>query len=183
MIGSLSVSLNNHDDHLHLQHHRSSCLLLMGIPRKWLFLVITTGVLITSCQADFGDYVDPTFNCPATTTCPQVCVAAERDCPLWMLCAPHETLCVDGSCSNSTCDPNLVTNCPDDCAPVACKKIIATYSQCLSLYSVFYNNATQCAAASAAALEEVSFRAPGFVFCYVWVSVVTLGIFAWCFYK
>ena len=29
----------------------------------------------------FGDYVDPTFQCPATTTCRVVCVAAAEDCP------------------------------------------------------------------------------------------------------
>lgn len=29
----------------------------------------------------FGDYVDTTYSCPPTTTCPSVCVASIQDCP------------------------------------------------------------------------------------------------------
>ena len=35
---------------------------------------------------EFGDYVDPTYNCPPTTTCPIVCVASMEDCPSDALC-------------------------------------------------------------------------------------------------
>lgn len=34
----------------------------------------------------FGDYVDPSFSCPATTTCANVCVASINDCPEDALC-------------------------------------------------------------------------------------------------
>ncbi len=34
----------------------------------------------------FGDYVDPTFSCPATVTCPDICVAAAEDCPSDAVC-------------------------------------------------------------------------------------------------
>ena len=34
----------------------------------------------------FGDYVDPTFSCPATVTCPNVCVASAECCPEDAIC-------------------------------------------------------------------------------------------------
>ena len=34
----------------------------------------------------FGDYVDPTFSCPATVTCPGVCVASVEYCPEDAIC-------------------------------------------------------------------------------------------------
>jgi hypothetical protein len=34
----------------------------------------------------FGDYVDPTFTCPATVTCPDICVASAEDCPSDAVC-------------------------------------------------------------------------------------------------
>ena len=34
----------------------------------------------------FGDYVDPTFTCPATITCPDICVASAEDCPVDAVC-------------------------------------------------------------------------------------------------
>ena len=34
----------------------------------------------------FGDYVDPTFSCPATVTCPDVCVASVECCPEDAIC-------------------------------------------------------------------------------------------------
>jgi hypothetical protein len=34
----------------------------------------------------FGDYVDPTFSCPATVTCPDVCVASVDYCPEDAVC-------------------------------------------------------------------------------------------------
>ena len=34
----------------------------------------------------FGDYVDPSYSCPATVTCPDVCVASAEDCPADAVC-------------------------------------------------------------------------------------------------
>ena len=34
----------------------------------------------------FGDYVDPTFSCPATVTCHVVCVANATNCPMDASC-------------------------------------------------------------------------------------------------
>lgn len=61
----------------------------------------------------FGDYADHSFQCPATTTCPIVCVATAEDCPQDGLCpgthpdktfdANHEyELCADGTCVDLT---------------------------------------------------------------------------------
>lgn len=61
----------------------------------------------------FGDYADNSFQCPATTTCPIVCVATAEDCPQDGLCpgthpdktfdANHEyELCADGTCVDLT---------------------------------------------------------------------------------
>ena len=38
----------------------------------------------------FGDYVDPTLSCPATITCPDVCVASAEDCPVDAVCPGKE---------------------------------------------------------------------------------------------
>jgi hypothetical protein len=61
----------------------------------------------------FGDYADHSFQCPATTTCPIVCVANVDDCPQDATCpgthpdkefdANHEyELCADGTCADKT---------------------------------------------------------------------------------
>ena len=34
----------------------------------------------------FGDYVDTSYSCPATITCPDVCVASVEDCPADAVC-------------------------------------------------------------------------------------------------
>ncbi len=34
----------------------------------------------------FGDYVDTSFSCPATITCPGICVASAEDCPADSVC-------------------------------------------------------------------------------------------------
>jgi len=88
----------------------------------------------------FGDFADPTFSCPATTTCPVVCVASLADCPADALCpgthpddgAPSSPssssrqyqLCNDGSCADltagQTCDPASESPCDCDALRFAC---------------------------------------------------------------
>eukprot|EP00956_Cyclotella_meneghiniana_P027557 scaffold62039_cov31-Cyclotella_meneghiniana.AAC.1 len=89
---------------------------------------------------EFGDYADPTFNCPATTTCPIVCVNAVTDCPSDATCAlanpdnsDHEfELCVDGTCAdltlNETCDPSLESPCTCSGFEFTCAKQIDLYN-------------------------------------------------------
>ena len=135
-------------------------------------------------EAGFGDYADPTFNCPATTTCPRVCVANVSDCPVEMLCNGTETLCADGTCSEN-CDPNAATPCAYDCAPIACaKNVIDFFNRCEETYKPYYDFVTQCGAAEiAAATNLLTFKEPAFIFFYAWISGVTVALVAWCFYN
>lgn len=140
-------------------------------------------LLAAPVLADWGGYVDPTFNCPATTTCPQVCVANGTACPLILQCADNETLCVDGSCAGE-CADSLESPCPYECAPIACPQIVEYYDQCFVQFGGLYDEATVCGANEvAAATMMVSFNEPAFIFCYTWVSVVTALILFWCFFK
>ena len=146
----------------------------------WL-LVAASFALI---KADFGDYADPSFNCPATTTCPQVCVANVSDCPIEMLCNGTETLCADGTCSEN-CDPNAATPCAYNCAPIACaKNVIDYFDRCEQVYKPYYDYEAQCGAAEvAAATTLLTFKEPAFLFFYCWISIVSVLVVAWCFYN
>jgi hypothetical protein len=132
-------------------------------------------------QADFGDFVDPTYECPASTTCVQVCVADVVDCPTEMLCGSNEIICADGSCAVE-CDQGLETPCDYECASVACNKVVDEYDACNEKYASYYDFEASCGEAeSAAAL--FSWNEPAFVFLYCWISVVTVLILVWCFFN
>jgi predicted P-type ATPase len=151
-------------------------------PLGWLFLLAVSFSSVV-VRADFGDAVDPTFNCPAFTTCPQVCVATIQDCPDKMLCSGNQTLCLDGSCAD-VCDPSLETPCLyTSCAPVACHKVDSHYDTCLNLYGPWYTNETLCADSEQQSAHLWTMREPVFVFMYVWISFLTLSIMAWCAYN
>lgn len=85
---------------------------------------------IYSTKASFGDYEDLSFQCPALTTCPIVCVADANDCPWSLTCQDGGNLCSDGSCSEN-CDDSVASPCLASCAPVACAKNVEHYDQCL----------------------------------------------------
>lgn len=113
---------------------------------------------------EFGDYADPTFNCPATTTCPIVCVNTVTDCPSDANCAlanpetlDHEfELCVDGTCAdltlNETCDSSLVSPCTCSGFEFTCAKQIDLYDSCYDRFDSYYEANSQCQAE-----EEESF--------------------------
>jgi hypothetical protein len=131
-------------------------------------------------EADFDDYVDPTFGCPATTTCSQVCVANVIDCPPEMLCGANETLCADGNCA-STCSGNEESPCAFECAPVACQKVIDTYNECSEKYGSFIEAETACGEEEIAEATHLwDFTEPGFVFFYTWICAATFLLLAWC---
>ena len=146
-------------------------------------LVIGTAFVVVS-NAEFGDYVDPTYNCPATTTCQRVCVATAADCPKTMVCPNgNETLCADGTCAE-VCDADLNTPCEFKCAPVACNKVVDLYTNCQELYGYLYQAEAKCGEIETD--EETtlfSFNEPGYIFAYTWVSGVTFLVFVWCFFK
>lgn len=134
----------------------------------------------SAVKADFGDYVDPTFNCPAMTTCRQVCVADVTDCPAAMQCGENEMLCADGVCA-PFCTGNEVTPCEFACAPVACPKVVDSLDNCTTLYSDLLAAEAACGAEETAV--EVSlwdFNEGGFVFIYTWISVATVLVIGWC---
>ena len=156
-----------------------SSLLAGGI----LLLVSNLGSFVT---ADFGDTYDETFDCPAFTTCKQVCVPTIADCPTEMLCdVPGETLCPDGTCSDDpTCLGHEETPCWYACAPVACRKVDNDHDTCLSKYQNLYDAEAACGEAEY--VEETflyTYTEPGFIFFYVWFGTIPLLIIAWCAYN
>jgi hypothetical protein len=145
--------------------------------------VLLWSALVVVVKADFGDTVDPTFNCPALTTCAQVCVPTKGDCPQEMTCPSGETLCVDGSCA-AFCDPTLESPCKHDCAPVACHRVDNTYDQCLARYGPLYDYAVSCGAEEEEVqTKRLTGKEGAFIFGYFWVTAVTLAILGWCAYK
>jgi hypothetical protein len=142
-------------------------------------LLLRVGVLV---QAYFGDYVDPSYNCPAQTTCPQICVAAVEECPTACEDAGL-TLCADGSCQ-AECGDDLKSPCEFACASVACAKQVTAYNTCNDEYGPLYEAETACGAVETA--EEVKlfkYIEAGFVVVYAWVTIVSVLILAWCLYK
>lgn len=144
------------------------------------FLLLLSAVLPLS-TAEFGDFVDYTFECPATTTCAQVCVSTVEDCPQETSC-PNGTLCVDGSCSeDGECDPDLENPCEDfECTPVACNRLVRTYDVCVEEYTSFYEASAECGYGEAAVYD---FDEIGFVIVYIWVVFNVLSVILWCYYK
>jgi hypothetical protein len=143
-------------------------------------LLLRVGVLV---RADFGDYVDPTYNCPAQTTCPQICVAAVEECPTACDEDAGWTLCADGSCQ-AECGDDLENPCEFACAGVACAKQVTAYNTCKDEYGPLYEAETACGEAETA--EEVKlfkYTEAGFVVVYAWVTIVSVLILAWCLYK
>jgi hypothetical protein len=153
--------------------------LLLSISGGAVVALLRVGVLV---RADFGDYVDPSYNCPAQTTCPQICVAAVEECPTACEDAGR-TLCADGSCQ-AECGDDLENPCEFACAGVACAKQVTAYNTCNDEYGTWYEAETACGAAETA--EEVKlfkYIEAGFVVVYAWVTIVSVLILAWCFYK
>lgn len=152
-------------------------------------------------------YVDPTFDCPATTTCPHLCVASLDDCPPEMMCPEGEILCADGSCwsgkevaalldclNNNTNSTSVAPLCPNSCAPIPCARLITTYNVCTSILEVngdIYDRATSCQESNSTTSSQAddmesghwTWTGPAYIVVYVWVSVVTVGIILWCWYK
>lgn len=134
----------------------------------------------SAIKADFGDYVDPTFNCPAMTTCRQVCVAEVSDCPSTMQCSDNLTLCADGVCA-PFCTGEEVSPCAFNCAPVACPKVIDNMDNCSALYGPLLSAEAACGEEETAVeIKLWSFTEAGFVFLYVWISVATVLVLGWC---
>ena len=106
-------------------------------------------------RAEFGDYADLSFECPATTTCRQICVADVTDCPSETACPNQgERLCVDGSCAVECNDDELESPCWYYCAPVACNRVVDTLDQCKTKYAELYDYEAECGAEEYEATTE-----------------------------
>lgn len=152
------------------------------------FVKFTVSIAVVLCflnsksvvQADYGDYVDPTFNCPAMSTCQQVCVARATDCPLTMLCSGNDTLCVDGSCA-PRCTGNEISPCEFDCAPVACHKIIDNVDSCNILYGGYLEAEAACGEEETAVETSLwNYNEAGFICFYAWIGGATTLLLGWC---
>lgn len=134
----------------------------------------------------YNDYVDPTFHCPAKTTCPVVCVAHRSQCPPSLQCQNDTTLCLDGYChSNCTVIDSYfdasTTLCNDACAPVMCPRTIQDYDTCFALYGSYYNQTKLCQEQSVVKNStQFSLREPPFVAVYVIVTLFSFLMFIWC---
>ena len=158
----------------------------------------------------FGDYADLSFECPAKTTCDQVCVARREDCPIEMQCNEPEMLCQDGTCAifcehdNIAYQDLLVDEntgvviganpCEQtSCAPVACAKTVTTLEECLTKYEPYYEYAKTCNSknnSTALLTEEDDDEAatfgwshPAYYAVYIWLCAVSVGVILWCWYK
>lgn len=138
-------------------------------------------------NADFGDYADHSFQCPALTTCPQVCAATYEDCPAQMRCGETEHLCLDGTCS-TFCESGLVSPCTEDCALVACPRIVASYEYCWENFAPWYKfecdtSDTTEGPSNTETEDTLSWTDPAFLFGYLWVAVSTVGVIGWSWFK
>ena len=143
--------------------------------------ILAMAALVAVVNADFGDFVDPTFECPALTTCARVCVSNLSECPSEMLCGGNDTPCADGSCA-AVCDAGLETPCASECASVACNKVVDNLDACQTKYASYYDFEATCTVEESA-IALYSWNEPTFVFLYCWISVVTALILAWCYFN
>lgn len=140
-------------------------------PTLTLFLLF----LHQAC-ADFGDYADTSFNCPAQTTCPVICTANLSECPT--SCPAGQNLCPDGSCKD-TCTGVEYNKCSElyTCTPFACAKTITDFDSCEREFKPFYENSHSCPAyENSGVLNAFSF---GHFLFYAWLLLITALIVGW----
>lgn len=144
---------------------------------------------ILSVEGNFGDYADPTFECPAYTTCPIVCVTNSSLCPVNMKCSSGRTLCMDGTCAanEASCSSDINSfafACIEPYPPITCAKINDSLSSCLKIYEDAYEYQNQFSLDYVAATTTMlSFKEPVFILCYTWVSFIIVIIILWCTYN
>ena len=150
------------------------------------------GILfLISAAAEFGDYVDYSFQCPiqpdpseVAGSCDQVCVETAGDCPALLQCT--DTLCADGSCQ-VTCPGGLTNPCSDyGIYSTACYMdgYSATPTQCSKDFSSEYSNMDNCCADDDAYnYAEVPRDYAGFVFFFCWICGVTAMAFLYFAYN
>jgi hypothetical protein len=155
---------------------------LVRIAMMMILFLMASPTIVVVVHAEFGDYVDETFDCPARTTCPLICVANATDCPT-ACTSPLEQLCRDGTCAES-CDGEEESPCAYGCASVACAKVIDFYTVCQETYAPFYEAEAMCGAMEVAETVHLyTYQEPVFVFFYIWYAVYPMILFGWCAYN
>jgi hypothetical protein len=137
----------------------------------------------------FGDYADPTFTCPATTTCPLICTNSTDDCPTTCALANPDSnhefeLCADGTCADLTlgeeCSEDLESPCTCKGLEFTCAKVVNFYDDCFGMYQEYYDVNAECVANEEENLPQVDFTGPIFISCYAILGIVTISMFGWC---
>jgi hypothetical protein len=147
--------------------------------------------------SEYG-YVDLSFQCDVRITCPLVCASSFEECPEELKCLERdETLCKDGSCS-LFCDNNafLYSPCEEisSCAPVTCASIDMDHDACYERFNAWYVNATDCPTGGdekqqqdieeqMAPHRQLSWMDKEYLAVYCWMTVMTIAIISWCWYK
>jgi hypothetical protein len=139
--------------------------------------------------ADEGGYVDLSFTCDFTTTCPHVCAKSAEECPSQLKCNGTDSLCSDGSCA-TFCAPSLTSPCEEisACAPVTCSSIDTFYETCKTEFGPWYEYANACPdlmiGDDVPQVEaRLSWTKTEYLVVYSWVSALTAAMVAWCWYK
>jgi hypothetical protein len=93
---------------------------------------------------------------------------------------------VDGSCSVE-CSTELTTElynpCLCDALYFACPRVVDYLDACYIRFEQEYDNITLCLQEQEYATTKVSFISFWFLFCYIWISVVTILFVGFCFYN
>jgi Cation transporter/ATPase, N-terminus len=67
---------------------------------------------------------------------------------------------------------------------VACPKIVQDYDTCQDLFGAYYTNNSRCIEAVEELVPLVNMATnPYYMFCYVWISVITVSVMLWCYYN
>lgn len=141
---------------------------------------------------EFGDFVDPTFNCPATTTCYLVCVETTADCPSDATSASasagldpsHEyELCKDGNCADLTlgesCDPSLESPCTCAGITFTCPKQVDLYDSCHARFQEYFTAHSTCLEEESESLNQLEFLPVRSKLLYIPIIVITSLTILW----
>jgi hypothetical protein len=138
-------------------------------------------VLLSFLLLKKGDYTQVPGECPATTTCPVVCVASADECPT--ACEEGLELCpTTGACAE--CGDDEVAVCRCDALPIACPKVVDTYDNCLDRFQLdYYSAGAACLEAQKEDIPQLSLVGPYFVAVYAWFGLVTAMVGGWCYFN
>lgn len=155
-----------------------------------LLLLLTALIVGPASGLQDNRYVDYSYTCPLTISCPQVCVSSVEECPLEAQCHNGETLCPDGSCQLFCEESNMESPCKAPCATVACGPAIATVDDCKYLFTEFYDREANCTVKEddkdLELLESVptlSLHSPTHIGIIILSVCIMVAVVAWCWFK